>query len=481
MSVVPSPKRAVSIWWVLALTSVASLVVALDQLVVATALQKIRLDLHASMSSLEWTVNAFSLSLATLLIPSAQLGDRIGRKRTLIIGLLLFALSSAVCALSPNMGLLLGARAVQGAGGAMILPSALALLTGALPALKRGLVMGIFAAVSGLAVVCGPLIGGAVAEGFNWHWVFWINIPLIAVILPFVAIMLREAKGQPAGTDFLGTVLLGASIFGLVWGLVHSGTAGWDSGEVLGSLGVGGVLLALFVVWELRAGEPLLPIRLFALPAFGAGNLSTLLLTASLFSTVFFLAQYLQIVLRYSPLDAGLRFLPWAVPMFFVSPITGRLQDRIGPRWLISVGLALHGVGLLWLAETAVAHTSYLSGAFGALVVSGVGLAMAMPAQQNGVMSSIPPALMGKAAGTFSTIRQMGGALGVAILAAVFSANGSDQSPSAFARGFAAAISAAAVMAFLGAVSGLFTPGRRAKPTASTRPIMATAEELDAV
>jgi EmrB/QacA subfamily drug resistance transporter len=477
MTVTSSPKQAPSLGWVLAIASVSSLVVALDQLVVATALQTIRVDLHASIESLEWTVNAFSLSLATLLIPGAQLGDRIGRKRTLTIGLSVFAVASAACALSPTIGLLLAARVLQGAGGALILPTALALLTGSVAPQRRGFAMGVFAAVMGLAVVCGPLIGGAVAQGFNWHWIFWINVPVIAAILPFAAIRLREAKGSPARTDVPGIALLGASIFGFVWGLVRSGPAGWGSAEVVGALVGAVILLVMFVLWELRVNEPMLPIRLFAIPSFGAGNLSTLLLTASLFSTVFFFAQYLQIVLGYSPLEAGLRFLPWAVPMFFISPIAGRLQNRIGPRLWISIGLTLHCVGLLWLAAAAETHGSYTSGFLGALVVSGVGLAMAMPAQQNAVMGSVPPPSMGKAAGTFSTIRQMGGVVGVAITAAVFSAYGNDQSSTAFAAGFSAAVSAAAVISFVGAVSGLFTRGSKPKQALST-PVEAVSEKV---
>jgi EmrB/QacA subfamily drug resistance transporter len=481
MTAIPSRMPGPHLAWVLAITSVAALVVSLDQLVVATALQTIRVDLHASMTSLEWTVNAFSLSLATLIIPAAELGDRIGRKRAYIIGLIVFAVASAASALAPDMGLLIAARVVQGAGGALIFPAALALLTGSTPPQRRGAVMGIYAAIVGLAVVGGPLVGGAVAQGIAWQWIFWINIPIIALVLPFAAIKLSEAKGNPARTDFLGIGLAGASMFALVWGLVRSGPAGWGSGEVIGALAVAAVLLVLFIVWERRAKEPMLPIGLFTIPEFAAGNLSALLLTASLFSTVFFFAQYLQIALGYSPLNAGLRFLPWTVPLFIISPLAGRLQDRIGPRWLISVGLLLQGSGMLWLGFSDNNHGSYESG-IAALVIAGVGSAMAMPAQQSAVMSSVPLPSMGKAAGTFNTFRQVGGALGIAITAAVFSANGSDRSPADFATGFSGAIVAAAMMAFAGAVSGLFVRGHKsqtARPSASAAHGVTSREELD--
>jgi EmrB/QacA subfamily drug resistance transporter len=481
MSVTAPARPRASLGWVLAITAAAALIVALDQLVVATALQTIRRDLGASMASLEWTVNAFSLSFAALMIPGAELGDRIGRKRAYVIGLVVFALASAACAIAPSVGLLITARVAQGAGGALISPAALALLTGATPPQKRGAVMGIYAAVMGLAVVGGPLVGGAVAQGIAWQWIFWINLPVIAVVLPFAATKLTETKGNPARPDLLGLVLAAASMFGIVWGLVRSGAAGWSSGEVLGALIGAGVLLVLFVAWELRVSQPMLPMRLFRIREFAAGNLSTLLLTASLFSTVFFLAQYLQIGLGYSPLGTGVRFLPWTVPLFFIAPVAGRLQDRIGSRWLISVGLTLQGVGLVWLAVTAHDHDSY-GKMVTALVLAGVGTSMAMPAQQTAVMSSAPLSLMGKAAGTFSTVRQVGGALGIAIVAAVFAAHGSDRSPLEFANGFSAAITASAVMAFAGAVSGVFAPGRKpvaaVQVTPAAQPVVSAEGEL---
>ncbi|MEU0945578.1 MFS transporter [Streptomyces canus] len=459
MTLVPPHKAPASLPWVLVLTAVAALVVALDQLVVATALITIHRDLGASMTSLEWTVNAFSLSFAALMIPGAELGDRIGRKRTYILGLVVFALASAACALARDIGLLIAARVLQGAGGAMISPAALALLTAAAPPRKRGAVMGIYAAVMGLAVVGGPLVGGAVTQGLAWQWIFWINVPVIAAVIPFAAAKLTEMKGKPVAIDYLGILLVAASMFGLVWALVRSGPAGWGSGEVLGSLAGGLVLLAAFVGWERRATEPMLPMSLFRVPAFAAGNLSTLLLTASLFSTVFFLAQYLQISLGHSPLGAGVRFLPWTVPLFFVAPLAGRLQDRIGPRRLISSGLFLQGAGLVWLGVNAHHHDSYGS-SVAALIISGIGTSMAMPAQQSAVMTSVPPQSMGKAGGTFSTVRQLGGVLGIAVLAAVFAAHGSDRSPEQFADGFSAAIITSAVLAFVGAASGLLAPGR---------------------
>jgi EmrB/QacA subfamily drug resistance transporter len=475
MNVASGGAKPAPLSWVLVLTAAAGLVVALDQLVVATALQSIARNLDASMASLEWTVSAFSLSFAALIIPSAELGDRIGRKRTYLIGLVIFALASAACALAPGIGLLITARVVQGAGAALITPAALALLTAATPPARRGAVMGLYAAVTGLAVVGGPIVGGAVAQGLAWQWIFWLNIPVIAAVLPLSASKLTEMKGNPARPDLLGLVLIAASMFGIVWALVRSGSAGWGSGEVLGTLVGGLVLLAAFVGWELCARQPMLPMQLFRIREFSAGNASALLLTASLFSTVFFLAQYLQVSQGYSPLGAGLRYLPWTATLFIVAPAAGRLVDRIGPRWLLTVGLTLQGLGLLWIAYNAHEHYGYTASIL-ALIISGAGTTMAMPAQQSAVMTSVEPAAMGKAAGTFSTVRQMGGALGIAILAAVFAAHGSAGSRLGFADGFAAAMVAAAAMALLGAVAGMFAPGRRKVPKPPAPALSRTAQ-----
>jgi EmrB/QacA subfamily drug resistance transporter len=402
------------------------------------------------------------------MIPGAEVGDRIGRKRAYLIGLVVFAIASAGCALAPGIGLLIAARVVQGAGGALITPAALALLTAATPLHRRGAIMGVYAAVMGLAVVGGPLVGGAVTEGVAWQWIFWINVPVIALVLPFAAVKLPEMKGNPVRPDLLGLLLVASSMFCLVWALVRSGTAGWGSAEVLGTLVAGLVLLGGFVGWELATPHPMMPIKLFAAREFAAGNLSVLLLTASLFSTVFFLAQYLQFSLGYTPLAAGIRYLPWTVPLFFVAPLAGRVQDKVGPRWLILSGLLLQGLGLFWLAMAAHRGDGY-SACVPALVVAGIGTSIAMPAQQSAVMAAVAPSSMGKAAGTFNTLRQLGGALGVAILAAVFAAHGSDRSPAQFADGFSAAIVASAVMALLGAAAGLLAPGRRRAPEPANR------------
>jgi EmrB/QacA subfamily drug resistance transporter len=305
--------------WVLALTSAASLMVALDQLVVATALSTIRRDLHASLATLEWTVNAYSLSFAVLLITGAAMGNRFGRRRMFVVGLIIFALSSAACALAPGIGWLIAARTAQGVGSALVMPLAMALLSAAFPVERRGAALGVFTALTGLAVVGGPLVGGAVTEGLAWQWIFWINVPIGVIVIALVMRKIDESAGAPTRPDIVGIVLAGGGILGLVWGLVRANAVGWASAEVVGAFGCGAVLTTAFVVWELRVTEPMLPMGFFRIGAFSTGNVSALLLYASLFSAVFFLAQYLQVSLGYGPLAAGLRFMPWTATLFVVA------------------------------------------------------------------------------------------------------------------------------------------------------------------
>ncbi|MDT4956303.1 MAG: hypothetical protein QOD31_102 [Pseudonocardiales bacterium] len=455
--------------WVLALTSAASLMVALDQLVVATALSTIRDDLHASIATLEWTVNAYSLSFAVLLITGAALGDRLGRRRMFAVGLLVFTLASVACALAPNTGLLIAARTIQGAGSALVMPLAVSLLTNAFPPARRGAALGIFMALTGLAVVGGPLVGGAITEGIAWQWIFWINVPIGAILIPLVLIRTTESRGPRARPDLPGLALVSAGMFGIVWGLVRGNTVGWGSGEVMTMLIAGAAATVAFVAWEARAREPMLPISLFANRTFSAANVAIFMLTAALFSAVFFLAQYLQITLGYSPLGAGLRFLPWTLTLFVIAPAAGRLSDRIGDRSLLAAGLALQGIGLGWVALTIADGRSYPA-AIAALMIAGCGTSMALPAGQNAAMNAVSPSEVGKASGVFNTARQLGGVFGVAILAAVFAANGSYANPEAFRDGVGPALGVAAGLSALGAIAGTLVRRRAAEAPMAQAP-----------
>jgi len=447
--------------WALALASAASFMVVLDLLVVATALSTIRRDFGASVEQLEWTVNAYTLSFAVLLMTAAALGDRFGRRRLFASGLGLFAAASAACALAPGVGWLIAARVVQGAGAAMVMPLALALLNAAFPPQRRGWAMGIFGGVTGLAAIVGPVLGGAITQGIAWPWIFWLNVPIGLIAIPLVLGRIQESYGPRGAVDILGLGLGAGAALGLVWGLVRGNSAGWGSREVIAALVGGALLAAAFVAWELRAHAPMLPMRLFRSRAFSAGSAAIFLLNASLTGAVFFMAQFQQTTLGQGPLDAGLRLLPWGIAPFLIAPRAGALADRLGERPLIVGGLLLQTAGMAWIAVIAGPGLAYPA-MIAPMVISGAGFAIAIPAVTKSVVSSVAPDDIGKASGTFSTMRQLGGAFGIAIGVAVFTAAGSYASARAFSDGFAPAIGVAAGLSLAGAAAGLALPRRRA-------------------
>ena len=447
--------------WVLALTSVASLMVALDTLVVSTALTTIRQDLGASIEELEWTVNSYNLTLAVLLLPAAALGDRFGRRRMFAGGLALFAATSAACALAPGVGWLIAARAVQGAGAALVISLALAIVSAAYPPERRGAAIGILEGITGLAVVGGPVLGGAISQGLSWEWIFWVNVPIGLAALPLVLVKIEETFGSDISLDVRGLALVGGGALGVVWGLVRGNTAGWGSLEVVLALAVGAALVAAFVVWELRTREPMLPMRFFRSRAFSAGNAATFFLFASLFGAVFFFAQFLQTGLGHDPLEAGLRLVPWTATLFFVAPVAGALADRIGERPLVAGGLALQAIGMAWLAaiaEPGLAFTEMLAPS----IVTGLGASAAIPTSANAVVGAVSMEAVGKAAGANGMLRELGGVFGIAVAVAVFAGAGTYASAQAFSDGFAAAIGVAAGLSLAGAAAGLALPTRRA-------------------
>jgi EmrB/QacA subfamily drug resistance transporter len=460
-----APRVTAAQWWALVLASVASFMVVLDMLVVATALTAIQRDLHASMADLEWTVNAYTLSFAVLLMTSASLGDRFGRRRLFVAGLSLFSLASVACALAPNVGALIAARTVQGVGAAVIMPLALGLLNSAFPPARRGWALGIYGSATGLAVLLGPVLGGVLTDGLAWQWIFWLNVPIGLIAVPFVLTRLKEGFGQGTAVDLPGLGLFTLAAVGLVWGVVRADSAGWGSTEVLTALTAGAALVPVFVWWQSRARTPMLPLRLFRSRSFSAGNTVIFLLNAVLTGAIFFMAQYQQVALGQSPLAAGLRLLPWGIAPFLIAPRTGALADRLGERPLIIAGMALQAIGMGWLAVVSTDHAGYGTLA-GPMTLSGIGAALALPAVTKAVVSTSAPSDIGKASGAFSTMRQLGGAFGVAILSAVFSASGTYESAAAFTDGFRSAMAVAAGLAVLGTVTALALPSTAPRPTA---------------
>ncbi len=458
--------------WVLALASVASFMISLDSLVVATALSTIRRDLGASIETLEWTVNAYNLTFAVLLMTGAALGDRFGRRRMFMAGLALFTAASVGCALSPGIGWLVAARAVQGAGAALVMPLALTQLSTAFPAHQRGRALGIFSGVTGLATFSGPFIGGAVTEGLAWEWIFWLNMPIGLMAILLVAGRIEESRGPNNRFDVGGLLLETGAAFGLVWGLVRANSAGWGSAEVAGSLMAAVVLFAAFVAWERQADAPMLPMRLFRIRAFSTANAANFALFGSLFGTLFFLAQYLQAALGYGPFGAGLRLMPWTATLMICAPIAGAIADRLGERRFMVGGLLLQTVAMSWLALIVKPDLAYAQMLL-PLIMGGCGISMAMPAAQKSVVGAVAAQEIGKASGALSTLRIFGGVFGIAVAAAVFTQWGSLASPRAFTDGFAAAMGFVAVLAFAGAIAGLGMPGRREAGTAAPVPAVA--------
>ena len=445
--------------WTFAVTSIALFMVVLDNLVVSTAIPVIRVDLGATLEQLEWTVNAYTLTFAVFLLTGAALGDRFGRKRMFMIGVALFTGASAAAALSPSADWLIAARAVQGIGGAIVTPLTLTILSAAVARERRGVALGAWSGIAGLAVAMGPLVGGAVVDGISWQWIFWLNVPVGLVMLP-LATRLAESYGPDRALDLPGLALASGGLLGIVWGLVNGNADGWTSPTIVGALVGGAALLLAFVAWELRAKEPMLPMRFFRDRAFAAANGASLLMYFGMFGSIFLLTQFFQTAQGYSPLESGLRVLPWTAMPMFVAPIAGALSDRIGGRPLMATGLALQAVGLAWIAAVSTATVGYAS-LVGPFVLSGIGMALFFAPVANVVLSAVRPQEEGKASGTNNAIREVGGVLGVAVLASVFARAGGYESPQAFSDGLVLALWIGAVVVAVGSVVALLIPRKR--------------------
>jgi EmrB/QacA subfamily drug resistance transporter len=472
---IPTTKRASTAvprkGWTLALASLGLFMVALDTLVVTTALPVLRVDLGASLSDLEWTVNVYNLAFACLLLTGAALGDRFGRRRMFATGLFVFTAASAAAALSPGVGELIAARAVQGAGAALVMPLTLTLISAAFPAEKRGAAIGLWGGIAGLAVAAGPVVGGAVVDGINWHWIFWLNVPIGIALIPLSVARLNESFGPRPQLDLIGLPLAGAGVFGLTWGLVRSGSIGWGSAEVALTLAAGAALVAAFLAWERRARSPMLPLELFRFRGFSTANAVSFFMYAGLFGTLFLMAQFLQNALGYSPLQAGVRLLPWTATPMLIAPLAGGLADRFGNRPFMVLGMVMQAVGLGWVALIASPDVGYLELGI-ALTVAGVGTSLCFPTVANSVMGSVPPQEAGVASGTNSSLRELGGVFGIAVLAAIFTRRGVYASPQTFVDGFQPALLVGAGFTAVGIIAALLSPGRsRADGEVATSPI----------
>jgi EmrB/QacA subfamily drug resistance transporter len=448
--------------WTFVLTSLALFMAVLDNLVVLFALPSIQVSLNASVQQLEWTVNAFTLTFAVALLPAATLGDRFGRRRVFAIGVAIFTVASLACALAPNIETLLLARAVQGLGGAVITPLTLTILSVAFREERRGLAIGAWSGVAGLAVALGPMVGGAVVTAFSWEWIFWINVPVGIIVAPLVMMRLRESFGPSSRIDLPGVVLVATGCFGIVFGVIRASSVGWTSLQVLGPLLLGLVLLAAFVFWELRTAAPMLPMRLFRSRAFSAANVASFCMYFGMFGSIFLLAQFLQTAQGYSALEAGLLSLPWTGMTIFVAPIAGIVAERIGGRPLMVAGLALQAVALAWIALILDPEVPY-SHMLGPFIVCGVGMSLFFAPVAIVILGAVGIEQEGVASGANNAIRELGGVFGIAVMTTIFASYGSYASPQAYTDGIIPPTWVGAVVLAIGAVASLVIPAMRPK------------------
>src|SRR3954468_13893546 len=467
-------QRRPSPLWTFAIVSVALFMVVLDNLVVTTALPSIRADLGGGVQALEWTVNAYTLTYAVLLLTGAALGDRFGRRRMFVIGIGIFTLASAAAALAPSTGALIAARAIQGVGAAIVTPLTLTLLSEAFPPERRGLALGAWSGISGLGVALGPVIGGIVVDGISWHWIFWLNVPVGLIVAPLAARHLTESFGPAKQLDLPGLALGGLGLLGVVYGIVRGNELGWTSSTIVASLAAGIALLAGSAAGERRAKHPMLPMRFFRSRAFSASNGVSLAMYFGVFGSIFLLAQFFQVVQHMSPLEAGLRTLPWTGMPMLVAPLAGLLSDRIGSRPLMVAGLALQS-GAIALLATVTSPTVPYSDLIVPFVMAGTGMALVFAPTANAVLKAVRPVEAGQASGATNAIREVGGVLGIAVLASVFSANGSYASPEAFTSGMTSAIWVGAAVLAVGALVALLVPGKRRAAAAQVAPNAALA------
>jgi len=446
-------------YWTLLITSIGLVIVTLDNLVVTSALPVIRRSLHASLQGLEWTVNAYTLTFAVLLLTGAALGDRFGRRLLFVVGLALFTGASAFAALAPSIEALNIARALQGVGGAIVMPLTLTLLSAAVPAQRRGLALGIWGGVAGLAVALGPVVGGAIVEGISWQWIFWLNVPIGAALIPLAWRRLDESFGPDSSLDLVGLVLVSAGLLGVVWGLVRGNSVGWSSAEIVTSLTVGATLIGSFVAWEFRAASPMLPMRFFRNATFARANVASLFMYFGMFGSIFLLAQFFQTAQHYSPLQAGLRILPWTAMPIFVAPFAGAFSDRIGGQRIMAVGLTLQAAGLAWMAAVSTPTVPYAD-LVGPFILAGFGMSLFFAPVANVVLSAVRPKEQGKASGANNAIRELGGVFGVAVLASVFASYGGYGTSQTFVDGLTPALWIGSAVVALGAVAAFLIPAR---------------------
>ncbi|MBW4032681.1 MAG: DHA2 family efflux MFS transporter permease subunit [Acidobacteria bacterium] len=467
MPTLASPTRRIPLALALLATGIPMFMATLDNLVMTNALPVLHADLGASVEELQWFINAYTLVFASLILFAVALGDRFGRRTVFALGIGVFTLASALAAFSTDPTQLIIARAVQGLGGAGIMPLSLSLLAGSVEPRRRPLAIGIWGGIAGLGVAAGPLIGGAVVEGWNWQGIFWINVPVGIIAIPLILLVLPNAFGEKVRADIVGVLLAGLGVLAVVFGIVRGNPAGWDSAQVIGSLAAGAVLLAGFILWELRTSAPLLPLRLFRDRSFSVANIVGFGFSFGMFGAVFILIQFLQIVQGNSPLQAAVLTTPWTMAPMVVAPLAGAFAGRIGTRTLIVAGLLFQALGLFWIAATMSATVPYTT-LLPAFISAGIGMGLVFAPSSTAVLANIRNEDTAKASGTNSTLREIGVALGIAVLTAVFTGAGGQLTPTGYVHAAIPAVFVGAAVLAATAIVGLLLPAGRA-PRATPR------------
>ncbi|MFF2142355.1 DHA2 family efflux MFS transporter permease subunit [Kitasatospora sp. NPDC058190] len=457
--------RHIPVWLSIVACSVPMFMVALDNLVVSTALHTLAVKLDAGTQDLQWFVNAYVLSFACLLLTGAALGDRFGRRKIFLGGIAVFTLASIGCGLSTTTDQLIFWRVVEGFGASAVMPLSMTLLAAAVPAKRRSLALGLWSAFSGLAIALGPVVGGAVVDGLAWQWIFWINVPVCVVAVPLVVFALKESKVPDTHLDLLGMLLATVGLVAVVWGIVNGQQDGWTSGRILGAFIGGAVLLVLFVLWQLRAEHPLLPLSLYRSRAFVLTNVVSAGMYFGVFGSIFMLSQYLQVAPHRTPLQAGVLTLTWTLMPMVIAPVAGAVTDKVGGGRLMALGLFLQAVGLAWINLEATANTPY-SHLVGGMLLGGAGMGFVFAPTASVVLASAGPEQQGKASGANATVREIGGALGIAVLSTVFAHSGSALSPQTFVDGLHPATWVGVGVVVFGGLCALGIP-RRPRPVAT--------------
>jgi EmrB/QacA subfamily drug resistance transporter len=458
----PRPTRPFGI--VVAAASVPMFMATLDNLVMTNALPVLHRDLGASVEELQWFVNAYTLAFAAFILVASALGDRFGRRSVFVAGIALFGIGSVLAALSVDPTQLIGARAVQGVGAAGVMPLSLALVASGVDAARRPLAIGIWGGISGLGVAVGPLVGGAVMEGWNWQAIFWINVPIALVAIPFALWALGNGFGARARVDVVGALLAGTGVLALVHAIVRGNDDGWARVDVIGELAAGALLLVAFVAWQTRTRSPLVPLRLFRDRSFSITNAVGFAFSFGTFGAVFLLIQFLQVVQGSTPLEAAVQTTPWTLAPMVIAPLAGMIAPRVGTRALLLAGLVFQGVALGWIAAVMSPDVAYAT-LVAPFVLAGVGMGLVFAPSATALLATLGVVDHATASGVNSTVREIGLALGTAVMTAIFVGGGGELLPDRYVDAARPAVFVGAAVLLVAAVVAVWLPSGRSART----------------